>query len=72
VIGELFRHDKHERSRRSLLVFLTPTIVHTAADTERILQNEMLRRRAGLADEVEAMMSPETRATYQKMKPKKD
>ena|SRR5688572_17296832 len=72
VIGELFQHDKHERTRRSLLVFLTPSIVHTAADTERILQNEMLRRRTGLRSEVEGLMNAETKAQFEKMRKHSD
>ena len=71
LIGELFQHDKHERSRRSLIVFLTPTIVHSSADTEKIVQRELLRRRARLQNEVEGMMTPETKAAYDKLKPKK-
>jgi type II secretory pathway component GspD/PulD (secretin) len=71
VIGELFQHKNHERSRRSLLVFLTPSIVHSNVESERILQNELLRRRASLGAEVEAMMSPETRAAYEQSKKKK-
>jgi type IV pilus assembly protein PilQ len=66
LLGELFQHENHERTRRSLLVFLTPTIVHTSEDTERIVQSELLRRRAHLRGEVEALMSPETKAAYEK------
>jgi general secretion pathway protein D len=62
ILGEAFKYEKAERQRRSLLVFITPTIVHSASDTERILQNEFLRRRSRLADEVDQLISPETRA----------
>jgi type II secretory pathway component GspD/PulD (secretin) len=72
LLGELFEHDKSERTRRSLLVFLTPHIVHTGTDTERVVQSELLRRRARLKDEVEAMMTPETKALYRKLKERAD
>lgn len=62
ILGEAFKYKKSERQRRSLLVFITPTIVHSASDTERILQNEFLRRRTRLVEEVDALISPETRA----------
>lgn len=71
LLGELFKHEKAERTRRSLLVFITPTIVHTGVDTERIVQSELLRRRSKLRDEVEALMTPETKALYEKSKAKK-
>jgi general secretion pathway protein D len=62
LLGEAFKYDNHERQRRNLLVFITPTIVHSASDTERILQNEFLRRRSRMVDEIESMVSPETKA----------
>jgi type IV pilus assembly protein PilQ len=62
LLGEAFKYDNHERQRRNLLVFITPTIVHSASDTERILQNEFLRRRSRMVDEIESMVSPETQA----------
>ena len=64
LIGELFKNEKAERNRRSLLVFLTPTVVHSSKDTEKIVQGELLRRRTRLKDEYEALMTPETKAAY--------
>ncbi len=60
LLGYLFRYDKSTRSRSSLLVFLTPTIMHTSADAETILQRELLRRRTALKDEIKALVSPAT------------
>ncbi len=68
VLGELFKHEKKDRERRSLLVFITPTIVHASADTERIVQAELLRRRSRLIEEVDSLMSEETRAAYKAKK----
>lgn len=68
ILGEVFKHKKRERQRRNLLVFITPTIVHSGADTERILQNEFLRRRTRLAEEVDQLMSAETRAVLDERK----
>lgn len=65
LIGELFKNEKAERNRRSLLVFLTPSVVHNSADTEKIVQGELMRRRNRLKDEYEALMTPETKAAYE-------
>jgi len=65
LIGELFKNEKAERNRRSLLVFLTPTVVHSSADTEKIVQGELLRRRSRLKDEYEALMTPQTKAAFE-------
>jgi len=56
LLGELFRYKEHSIDKRSLMVFLTPTIVHSREDQEKVLQDELRRRRAKLADELEAMM----------------
>lgn len=59
VLGELFKSRLRDRQRRNLLVFITPTLVRSAADTERLLQHELLRRDAELRQEVEGMVDPE-------------
>ncbi len=46
VIGELFKHRERNREKRSLMVFITPTIVRSARDTDTLLQRELERRRA--------------------------
>jgi len=55
VLGELFKFRNESRDRRSLLIFITPTLVHNADDAEFILQQELQRRRNRLRDEVEAL-----------------
>ena len=56
LIGQLFRHKQHNIQKRSLMVFLTPTIVHSREDQEMILQSELRRRRAVMREEIEALM----------------
>jgi type II secretory pathway component GspD/PulD (secretin) len=58
VIGELFKHQKHERQRRSLLVFITPQIMHGSADTEAVVQRELARRKTKLKDQINEMIDP--------------
>jgi len=56
LLGELFKHESKTRERRSLMVFITPTIVHSSEDTEMLLQKELHRRRTLLKDEIENLM----------------
>jgi len=58
IIGELFKHKSESRDRRSLVIFITPTLVHSSQDTEFILQQELGRRRTRLKDEIEALVRP--------------
>ena len=57
ILGWFFRYEQKNRDRRSLMVFITPTIVHSSEDTEVILQQELRRRRSALKDEIEALLS---------------
>ena len=58
IAGELFKHRSRTKDKRSLLIFLTPTLVHSAEDTEYILQKELMRRRGNLRAEIEQMLDP--------------
>ncbi len=58
VLGFLFSHDANTRERRSLIVFVTPTIVHNREDQEVLLQQELSRRRVGLKEQMEALLNP--------------
>jgi type IV pilus assembly protein PilQ len=68
VLGELFKHRTKEKQLSHLIVFITPTVVHSPADTEMILQRELGRRRGRLKEEVEEMMDPSKRAANAKAK----
>ena len=57
LLGELFKYEEHNIQKQSLMVFLTPTIVHSREDQEAVLQSELSRRRAKLKDEIEALMN---------------
>ncbi len=56
LLGRLFRYEAKNRDRRSLLVFLTPSIVHSSEDQELLLQRELQRRRSALRDELEGLV----------------
>ena len=55
-IGDLlFKHKARSRDRRSLLVFLTPSIVHSSEDTDFLLKREWERRNVKLKDEMKRL-----------------
>ena len=61
IVGELFKHRVQQRDRRNLVVFITPSLVHSAEDTEFLLQQELQRRRRSLRDQVDALVDPDAK-----------
>jgi type IV pilus assembly protein PilQ len=59
IVGELFKYRKTDRQRRSLLVFVTPSLLRSSADTERLLQTELQRRDTRLREELEGLVDPD-------------
>ncbi|MBK7878055.1 MAG: hypothetical protein IPJ77_20545 [Planctomycetes bacterium] len=57
LLGELFKHESKQRERRTLLVFITPTIVHNSEDTQRVLDRELERRKQAVKEELENLIS---------------
>ncbi len=45
LVGQLFKHTERTSERRSLMVFITPTILRSIKDSNRILEAELARRR---------------------------
>ena len=58
VVGELFKHRTKDFQRRNLMVFITPSIVHSSTDQEILVQRELQRRSTNLREEFESMVSP--------------
>jgi type IV pilus assembly protein PilQ len=56
VVGELFKHKLRDQQRRSLHVFITPTVLHTGGDIEALVQRELARRKTELKDEIDALL----------------
>jgi hypothetical protein len=55
-LGELFQHDSKTAARRSLMVFITPTIVRTASDQQRLLERELRQRRSEFGDRLREIL----------------
>jgi general secretion pathway protein D len=58
VVGELFKYRTHDDSTRNLIVFITPSVVHSSAEVEMLLQRELDRREGRLREEIDAMIDP--------------
>ena len=56
LLGELFKHESKTRDRRSLMVFITPTIIQSSQDQELLLRRELDRRRTALKDQLDQLM----------------
>jgi type II secretory pathway component GspD/PulD (secretin) len=61
LLGELFQHDNKTREKRSLIVFITPTIVRSSFDQERLLREEIEKRKGLYKSELEKMMLDDLR-----------
>ncbi len=57
LLGELFKHESKQRERRTLMVFVTPTIVRSATDSQRILERELDRRKQALKQELDELIN---------------
>ncbi|MDP6520479.1 MAG: hypothetical protein QF411_11330, partial [Planctomycetota bacterium] len=56
LLGELFKHETDTEDRRSLMIFITPTILHGREDAQRILSEELERRDRRLREELDALI----------------
>ena len=61
VVGELFKHRRKDAAMRNLIVFITPTVIHSTGETEMLLQRELTRRRNRLREEIDEMIDPALR-----------
>jgi type IV pilus assembly protein PilQ len=56
LLGRLFSHEESTKERRSLMVFVTPTIVRSSADSNELLRREFERRKADYSEELEKLV----------------
>lgn len=56
LLGWMFEHEEDSYERRSLLVFLTPTIVRTSDDSREILERELMRRKSDYSDRIQEIL----------------
>ena len=56
LLGALFRHEERAREKRVMLVLITPTIVRSAADQQRLLKRELEQRHGDYGDRLQEIM----------------
>ncbi len=56
VIGWLFEHEERSRSKSSLLVFVTPTVVRSSSETQRVLDRELNQRHGAYGDRLRQLL----------------
>jgi type IV pilus assembly protein PilQ len=59
LLGELFKYKDRSQERRSLMVFITPTIVRSTRDTQSILRREMDARLESYSKELQELLGKE-------------
>ena len=59
ILGQLFKHRAETKDLRSLVIFITPTMVHSSEDVEFLLQQELTRRGMRLKEELEHLLNPQ-------------
>lgn len=64
-LGELFQYDNSTKTRRSLMVFITPTIVRTASDQQRLLDIELQRRRDNFGERLRDILYGENGIAFE-------
>ncbi len=55
-LGELFQYDDSTKTRRALMVFITPSIVRTSSDQQRLLDKELQRRRDDFGERLRGIL----------------
>jgi type IV pilus assembly protein PilQ len=63
LLGELFKYEEKSQERRSLMVFITPTIVRSARDTQDILARELERRMEDYSDRLRELVGDDLQTT---------
>ena len=44
LLGWMFEHEERSRTKDNLLVFLTPSVIRSSAETQRVLERELQHR----------------------------
>jgi len=62
ILGELFKHENTSRDRRNLMVFVTPTIVRSSFDQERLLRQEIESRKQSYSKQLRKLLDDSVQA----------
>ena len=56
LLGWLFQHEERQRFKNSLMVFITPTVVRSSAETQRLLERELKRRHGAYGERLQSIL----------------
>jgi type II secretory pathway component GspD/PulD (secretin) len=56
LLGWFFEHEDRSRAKTSLLVFVTPTVVRSAAETQRLLDREIYERHGSYGERIRQIL----------------
>jgi type IV pilus assembly protein PilQ len=56
LLGWFFRHESRTRDRQVLWVFITPTVVRSSTDAQRLLEREVLRRQDAYSERLQQIL----------------
>jgi type II secretory pathway component GspD/PulD (secretin) len=56
LLGWFFQHKSRTRDKQMLWVFVTPTVVRSSADQQRLLEREVLRRQDAYGERLEQIL----------------
>ncbi len=56
LLGWFFQHESRNRDKAILWVFITPTVVRSGADSQRLLEREVLRRQDAYTERLQQIL----------------
>ena len=56
LLGWFFEHEEKSRQKSSLLVFVTPTVVRSSAETQRVLERELDQRHGAYGERLRQIL----------------
>ncbi len=56
LLGWFFRHKSRTRDKATLWVFVTPTVVRSGADSQRLIEREVLRRQDAYGERLQQIL----------------
>jgi type II secretory pathway component GspD/PulD (secretin) len=56
LLGWFFQHKSRQRDKQMLWVFVTPTVVRSSADNQKLLEREILRRQDAYGERIQQIL----------------
>ena len=56
LLGWLFQHEERSRSKNTLMVFVTPSVIRSSAETQRLLERELRHRHGEYGERMQQIL----------------